>query len=87
MSEELIQRDLLAHPDTMGEWNYYNIGNTSLRDLQAARIVPNRNYKGLERKKPDALVARNGRVLAAIEYKRPENFGLKLKSKRPSSRR
>ena len=74
MSEELIQRDLLDHPDTMGEWNYYNIGNTSLRDLRAARIVPNRSYKGLERKKPDALVARNGRVLAAIEYKRPEKL-------------
>ena len=74
MSEELIQRDLLHHPATMGEWFYYNVGNTSLADLRAAHIIPDRQYTGLERKKPDALVARNGRVIAAVEYKRPEKL-------------
>lgn len=74
MSEELIQRDLLEHPEKLGEWSYYNIGNTSLRALRAARIIPDRTYKGMERKKPDAIVAQNGRVIAAIEFKRPEKL-------------
>ena len=31
MSEELIQRDLVAAPDRMGPWDYYNIGSTTLK--------------------------------------------------------
>lgn len=30
MSEELIQRNLIDAPEKMGDWNFYNIGATTL---------------------------------------------------------
>ena len=31
MSEELIQRNLVEAPEKMGDWNFYNIGATTLK--------------------------------------------------------
>ena len=31
MSEELIQRNLIDSPEKMGDWNFYNIGATTLK--------------------------------------------------------
>lgn len=55
MSEELIQRDLIKNPEKMGLWNYYNIGSTTLKDLKASKIIPNKDYSFLESKKPDVI--------------------------------
>ena len=78
MSEELIQRNLVAAPEHMGPWNYYNIGATTLKALKAAKIIPNKNYAGFEAKKPDALIVKKPLIVAAIEYKQPSE----LKSKK-----
>lgn len=40
MSEELIQRNLVNAPEKMGDWNFYNIGATSLKALKGAKIIP-----------------------------------------------
>jgi len=71
MSEELIQRNLIEAPETMGAWNFYNIGNTTLKALKGAKIIPNRDYDESEGKKPDALIVKKPQVIAAIEYKTP----------------
>lgn len=71
MSEELIQRNLIEAPEKMGEWNFYNIGATTLKALKGAKIIPDRDYEEFEGKKPDALIVKKPIVIAAIEYKTP----------------
>ena len=77
MSEELIQRNLVAAPDRMGTWDYYNIGATTLKALKAAKIIPNKDYAEFEIKKPDALIVKKPLVVAAIEYKQPNELKTK----------
>lgn len=71
MSEELIQRNLVEAPEKMGDWNFYNIGATTLKALKGAKIIPDRDYEEFEGKKPDALIVKKPVVIAAIEYKTP----------------
>ena len=71
MSEELIQRNLVAAPDRMGPWDYYNIGSTTLKALKAAKIIPKKDYAEFEAKKPDALIVKKPQIVAAVEYKQP----------------
>jgi hypothetical protein len=52
MSEELIQRNLVAAPDRMGPWDYYNIGSTTLKALKAAKIIPKKDYAEFEARNP-----------------------------------
>ena len=74
MSEELIQRNLVEAPEKMGDWNYYNIGATTLKALKGAKIIPDRDYEEFEGKKPDALIVKKPIVIAAIEYKTPREL-------------
>ena len=77
MSEELIQRNLVAAPEHMGPWDYYNIGATTLKALKSAKIIPKRDYMGFETKKPDVLIVKKPLVIAAIEYKQPSELKTK----------
>lgn len=77
MSEELIQRNLVEAPEKMGDWNFYNIGATTLKALKNAKIIPNRDYAEFEGKKPDALIVKKPLVIAAIEYKTPQELRTK----------
>lgn len=74
MSEELIQRNLIEAPEKMGDWNFYNIGATTLKALKGAKIIPDRDYDEYEKKKPDALIVKKPLVIAAIEYKQPKEL-------------
>ena len=74
MSEELIQRNLIEAPEKMGDWNYYNIGATTLKALKNAKIIPDRDYDEFENKKPDVLIVKKPNVIAAIEYKVPKEL-------------
>ncbi len=74
MSEELIQRNLVDSPEKMGDWNFYNIGATTLKALKSAKIIPNHDYDEFEKKKPDALIVKKPIVIAAIEYKTPQQL-------------
>lgn len=74
MSEELIQRNLIEAPEKMGDWNFYNIGATTLKVLKGAKIIPDRDYDEYEKKKPDALIVKKPLVIAAIEYKQPKEL-------------
>ena len=39
MSEELIQRNLIEAPEKMGDWNYYNIGATTLAQKSYLTVI------------------------------------------------
>lgn len=77
MSEELIQRNLIDAPEKMGDWNFYNIGATTLKSLKGAKIIPDRDYDVYESKKPDAIIVKKPLVIAAIEYKKPSQLRTK----------
>ena len=74
MSEELIQRNLIEAPEKMGDWNFYNIGATTLKALKGAKIIPDKDYEAYEGKKPDALIVKKPIIIAAIEYKTPQEL-------------
>lgn len=74
MSEELILRNLIEAPEKMGDWNFYNIGATTLKALKGAKIIPDHDYDEYEKKKPDALIVKKPLVIAAIEYKQPKEL-------------
>jgi len=74
MSEELLQRDLIKNPEKIGEWDFYNIGATTLKVLKKYKKIRDIDYGILERKKPDALIIQKKQVIAVIEYKTPREF-------------
>lgn len=74
MSEELLQRDLLANPEKMGGWEFYNIGATSIRSLKRFNIIRDIDYGLAEAKKVDGIIVSQKNVLAVIEYKKPSEF-------------
>lgn len=82
MSEELLQRNLLKNPEKIGKWDFYNIGNTTLKALKENNILRNVDYGEVERKKVDALIVFRKNVIAVIEYKKPSEFNTKEKQKK-----
>jgi len=77
MSEEILQRDLHNNPEKIGNWDFYNIGATSVKALKEYGIIRNVNYGKEERKKVDALIVQRKNVIAVIEYKKPSEFKTK----------
>ena len=79
MSEELLQKKLNTRGIIVGNYEYYNIGNTNLNDLKIHHIVPSKDYKHYRLRKPDALLVdrRNKKevnVILAIEWKSSEKL-------------
>ena len=79
MSEEIIQKNYEEHGLKVSKYQFYNLGATTISTLKKYKIVPDRNYKKYEKKKPDALlVERNNKskptVVAVIEHKSPDEF-------------
>jgi len=74
MSEELLQRGLDRKTPTskIGKWDYYNIGETTLKSLKAANIIRNVDYGSVESKKLDAIIVNKKDVIAVIEFKQPK---------------
>ena len=58
----------------MGDWNFYNIGATTLKALKGAKIIPDKDYEAYEGKKPDALIVKKPIIIGAIEYKTPQEL-------------
>lgn len=79
MSEELIQKNLTKHGLQIGNYEFYNIGATNLKQLKKYKIIPKKDYKEYEKKKPDALLVdrrnkNNIKVVLVIEYKNIGKF-------------
>lgn len=82
MSEELLQRGLLTNPKKIGLWNFYNIGSTTLKSLKEHKIIPDKDYGNLARRKPDGLITQSRNVIAVIENKKPSELNSKAKIKK-----
>jgi type I restriction-modification system DNA methylase subunit len=74
MGEELLQRDLIKNPQKIGKWDFYNIGNTTLKTLKDHGIVRKVDYGSTENKKVDGLIVLRKAVIAVVEYKKPSEF-------------
>lgn len=81
MSEELLQRDLLENPDKIGNWYFYNIGATTIKNLKESKIINDFDYDQIDNRKPDGLIVYNKNVLAIIENKKPSEFNTDDKKK------
>lgn len=84
MSEELIQKNLTEHGVFFDNYEFYSLGSTTIKSLSNYNIIPSYDYKGYDRLKPDALLVdksdnNNIKVIAVIEYKRPEDFNTENK--------
>lgn len=79
MSEELLQRDLIKHPDKIGNWLFYNIGATTIKNLKQNNIIENIDYGDIENRKPDGIIVFNKKVITIIENKKPSEFNTESK--------
>ncbi len=79
MSEELIKRGLEESGIKICDYEYYIIGETTLKQLANAKIIPSKDYSKYNSNKPDGLIldkrnTSNIRIIASIEYKKPSDF-------------
>ena len=79
MSEELIQKRLTENGLILGNYEFYNIGNTTINQLKKYKIITKKNYKEYEKNKPDALLVdrrnkNNIKIPLLIEYKNIGKF-------------
>jgi type I restriction enzyme M protein len=86
LSEEIIQKGYEEHGLKIEKYQFYNLGATTISTLKKYKIIPNRDYKEYEKKKPDALLVdrRNKSkplVIAVIEHKSPDEFKTKKQKK------
>lgn len=85
-SEELMQKGLSEHGIKIGEYEYYELGATTLNQLKASKIIPDRDYGAYSQRKPDMLFVdrRNKRSIKVIvvgEYKQSTDFNTDSKRK------
>lgn len=77
MSEELKQ----IIPFSLGRYQYYKLGQTTLRQLKKEKIIKKVN-KRIEDKKPDGIIVLPGGIVkAVIEYKAPGELSTESKIK------
>lgn len=79
MSEELIQKNLNKHGEKILNYEYYNIGASTLTQLKNAKIISNKSYEKYEKRKPDGLLVDRQnlnkiKIIAVIEHKQPSDF-------------
>ena len=77
MNEELLQRNLINNPEKIGRWDFCNIGSTTLNALKNAGIIPKKDYKSFERRKPDGIITSKKEVVAVVENKSVSKFKTK----------
>lgn len=87
MSEELHQRGLTEHGASVGPYEYYNIGATTIGALKKFKIVPDRAYGKATANKPDGILVdrrdnKNISVVAVVEHKSPKEFDTPDKKQR-----
>lgn len=67
MSEELLQ----AVPIKIGRYSYYRLQTTTVGQLMANGLVPQRDYEALATKKPDGILICDRLVKGVVESKQP----------------
>ncbi|GEM_PF-6956158 len=79
MSEELIQKHMTEQGLKVGNYEFYNIGNSTLNQLKKFNIIPRKNYSSYGSYRPDALLVdktdkKNTLVIAVMEWKKHDKF-------------
>ncbi|MBE4030162.1 N-6 DNA methylase [Vibrio parahaemolyticus] len=78
MSEEILKRGYDKKGESLGHWELFTIGETTINQLKKFNIVPKKAYGSDGRRQPDEIVVdrRNGtpEVIAVIEFKSPSEF-------------
>lgn len=79
MSEELVQKGLTKNGLTIGSYEVYNIGNTTLNQLKKYKIIPNKSYGKCGVRRPDALLVdrrnkSNIKTILVVEHKSQGKF-------------
>ncbi len=79
MSEEIIQKGYENQGLEIEKYQFYNLGNTNISNLKKFKIIPNKDYKEYEPKRPDVLLVNRRNkskpvVIVVVEYKSPEEF-------------
>jgi type I restriction-modification system DNA methylase subunit len=85
-SEELSQRGLTKKGVTIIDFEFFQLGATTLKQLKKTKIIQNRDYGKYEIRKPDGLLVDRGnksksKVIAVLEYKKPSEFQTDKKKK------
>lgn len=78
-SEELIQRGLNKNGIIIGDYEFFPLHSTTLKQYKKSGIIPNIDYGKYEIRKPDGLLVdrlnnKNPKVIAVAEYKKPTDF-------------
>lgn len=69
MAEQINKNDYINHPDKIGSFNYYSLGETTIKQLQSNNLISSRAKKYLS-KKPDAIITNDKKdVIVFIENK------------------
>lgn len=84
MSEELIKRSFTKNGLQIANYEYYDIGDTTLGQLKRYKIIPPINHGKYSKRKPDGLLVnrqniKNVNVVAVIEHKQPSGFNTEKK--------
>lgn len=79
MSEELIQKGFTKTGVKIGNYEYYDLGASTLLQLKKYKIIPQKDYGEYSKRKPDALLVdrqnkKAVQVIVVIEYKNPPEF-------------
>ena len=57
MAEQINKNDYINHPDRIGGFNYYSLGETTIKQLQQNNLISSKTRK-FQNKKPDAIAER-----------------------------
>lgn len=45
MAEQINKNDYINHPDRIGEFNYYSLGETTIKQLQKNNLIASKTKK------------------------------------------
>ena len=69
MAEQINKNDYINHPDKIGGFNYYSLGETTIKQLQQYKLISSKTKK-FQSKKPDAIITDDRKnVIVYIENK------------------
>lgn len=69
MAEQINKNDYINHPDRIGGFNYYSLGETTIKQLQQNNLISSKTRK-FQSKKPDAIVTDDKKdIVVYIENK------------------
>ena len=86
MSEELTKKGYEKTGTIIGNYEYFDLGDSTINQLKKARIIPNRDYRKYGKRKPDGLLVdrrdnKNVIILCVIEHKDISDFDTEEKRK------